>query len=376
MATTGESSSAVSVPTNDKPVVVRVKRKITLSPLDAFWLEINERPLKRPLVDFGKLSISELSGKDEFKPKKVFVQHVETLTTSEATIGIVQSFVSTSADALDGKTKSEERRHAFKKENRHDQHISKAKQKHEELAKNARFEQIWRSRKGNKEEMLDKELREMCHFYDVVRVDAEERSNEVQKQDRDISLEDQSLLSSYLPLLREFLPSHAAEIEADIHAIMSEKDDYVYDYYTVNDDMKVDTDDGSNPFLRVQVDAEDYYDGPDESEYDSEDSNAENNPLNDYPDEMSGEDEEEEEDEKEDGVESKASNESEDSSEGGSVIVSRDPDLLYDDDLYYDDFNVKGDDFIVKDDDFDYYDENDEDCDNGGDGEDWRWSYR
>ncbi|TXG64008.1 hypothetical protein EZV62_011002 [Acer yangbiense] len=308
MAITGESSSAVLVPTNDKPVVVRVKRKITQSPLDAFWLEINERPLKRPLVDFEKLSISELSGKGmingfgalgalrqvrcgdcndmacpgagrdkgpyEFKAKKVFVQHVETLTTSEATIGIVQSFVPTSADALDGKTKSEERRHAFKKENRHDQHISKAKQKQEELAKNARFEQIWRSRKGNKEELLDKELHEMCHFYDVVRVDAEERSNEVQKQDRDISLEDQSLLSSYLPLLREFLPSHAAEIEADIHAKMSEKDDYVYDYYTVNDNMKVDDDDGSNPFPLVQVDDEDYYDGPDESEYDSEDSNV------------------------------------------------------------------------------------------------------
>ncbi|KAI9180932.1 hypothetical protein LWI28_009510 [Acer negundo] len=376
MAITGESSSAVSVPTNDKPVVVRVKRKITQSPLDAFWLEINERPLKRPLVDFEKLSISELSGKDEFKAKKVFVQHVETLTTSEATIGIVQSFVPTFADALDGKTKSEERRHAFKKDNRHDQHISKAKQKQEELAKNARFEQIWRSRKGNKEELLDKELLEMCHFYDVIRVDAEERSNEVQKQE-DISLEDQSLLSSYLPLLREFLPSHAAEIEADIHAKMSEKDDYVYDYYTVNDDMKVDDDDGSNPFPLVQVEDEDYYDGPDESEYDSEDSNAENNPQNDYPDEMSGEEEEDvEEDEEDDGVESKASNESEDSSEGGSVNVSRDPDLLHDDCLYYDDFNVKGGDFSVKDDDFDYYDDNDEDGDIGGDGEDWRWSYR
>ncbi|KAK0597030.1 hypothetical protein LWI29_021093 [Acer saccharum] len=185
---------------------------------------------------------------------------------------------------------------------------------------------------------------------------------------RDISLEDQSLLSSCLPLLREFLPSHAAEIEVDIHAKMSEKDDFVYDYYTVNDDMKVDDDDGSNPFPLVQVDDKDYYDGPDESEYDSEDSNAENNPQNDYPDKMSREEEEEEEEE-DDGVEIKAFNESEDSSEGGSVNVSRDPNLLHDDDLYYDDFNVK-------DDDFDYYDDNDDDGDNGGYGEDWRWSYR
>ncbi|KAK1578127.1 hypothetical protein Q3G72_027773 [Acer saccharum] len=110
----------------------------------------------------------------------------------------------------------------------------------------------------------------------------------------------------------------------------SSADDFVYDYYTVNDDMKVDDDDGSNPF-----------------------------PL----------EEEEEEEEEDDGVEIKAFNESEDSSEGGSVNVSRDPNLLHDDDLYYDDFNVK-------DDDFDYYDDNDDDGDNGGYGEDWRWSYR
>lgn len=183
MAITGESSSAVAVPNNDKPVVVRVKRKITQSRLDAFWLEINERPLKRPLLDFEKLSISNPVGKDEFKPKKVFVQHVETLNTAKATVDIVQSFVPTSADALDGKTKSEERRRLFKKENRHDQHISKARQMQEELAKNARFEQIWRSRTGNNQEMHEKEIREMCHFYDVVRVDAEGRSNEGQKQE-------------------------------------------------------------------------------------------------------------------------------------------------------------------------------------------------
>lgn len=189
---------------------------------------------------------------------------------------------------------------------------------------------------------------------------------------RDISSEDQSLLSSYLPLLREFLPSHAAEIESEIHAKMSEKDDYVYDYYTVNGDMKVDDDDGSNPFPLVQVDDEDYYDGPDESEYDSEDSNAENNPRNDYPEEMSAEEEEEEEDEEEEeeeGAESKASDESEDSSEGGGINGFSDPDLLHDDDLYYDDFNDDGDDF-------DYNDDNCEDDDNGGDGKDWRWSYR
>jgi len=83
-----ESSSAA--PSQPKPVVVRVKRKPSQSPLDAFcklsssfcffflgfiwgivclkfcmWvfqcnvgLEINERPLKRSLLDLGKLTIS------------------------------------------------------------------------------------------------------------------------------------------------------------------------------------------------------------------------------------------------------------------------------------------------------------------------------
>lgn len=82
-------------PTTKKPVIVRVKRKAFQSPLDAFckywsfkfaflslslllifldyerWfcfplfglsgLEIQERPLKRPLIDFAKLSISDAS---------------------------------------------------------------------------------------------------------------------------------------------------------------------------------------------------------------------------------------------------------------------------------------------------------------------------
>ncbi|KAK7858084.1 rna-directed dna methylation 4 [Quercus suber] len=268
MATLGESSSAPSKSTEDRPVIVRVKRKTFQSPLDAFWLEINERPLKRPLLDFENLSISDSAEKGEFKTKKVLVQHVETLSISEKTIDIVQSFV------------------------KQDQLLSKARQEQEVLAKNARFEQIWRSRKGNQEAMHNKELDEMCRFYDVVRVDVEERSEEV-KQQEDLSLEDHMLLSSYLPLLREMIPSAASEIESDLHASMSKQDDYVYDFYAVRDDMDIVHEEASYPFPIVQVDEEDYDDGPDESEYETDDSNAENNPLNDYPDEISEEEEEE-----------------------------------------------------------------------------------
>lgn len=51
------------------------------------------------------------------------------------------------------------------------------------LSKNARFEQIWRSRKGKKEVMRDDALHEMCHVYDVVRVDVEEATIEVHDQE-------------------------------------------------------------------------------------------------------------------------------------------------------------------------------------------------
>ncbi|XVE58946.1 hypothetical protein DITRI_Ditri05aG0003900 [Diplodiscus trichospermus] len=358
MANNSESSSVALQSTADKPVVVRVKRKVSQSRLDAFWLEINERPLKRPFSDFQNLSISELSQKEELKSKKVFVQHVDTVISSEASVDIVQSFVSNSADATKDNAKSRERRHPHKSNNRQEQ-LSKSIQKHEEVAKNARFEQIWRSRKGKKEA-----VDEMCHFYDVVRVDVEESSNSVQVEE-EISLADQKLLSSYLPLLREFIPTAAAEIESDMRSYMFEKDEYVYDYYTVKDDMDVDEDTAPNPFPLVQVDDEDFYDVPYESEYDSEDSNAEDNPRNDYPDEISQEEEDEDEE-----AESEASDQSEEGSNKSSEVGrmrhngSGEEGDLFDEDESYDAF---------------YGDTNHLDhgySDDDTEGEDWRWSYR
>ncbi|CAB4282087.1 unnamed protein product [Prunus armeniaca] len=358
MAVVGESSSALAKSPEDKPVIVRVKRKALQSPLDAFWLEINERPQKRPLLDFENLSMSDLTAKaEELKTKKVFVQHVETVSSFHTTVDVVKSFVDlNSNDVCDRKTRNEERKHTFKKENqKQDQILSKARQKQEVVAKNARFEQIWRSRKGNKETSHEK-LHEMCHFYDVVRVDVEERSNELQQED-EISLEDQRMLNSYLPLLREFIPSAASEIESDLSANSSKQaseDGYVYDLYAVKEEMDIDTEDSSKPFPLVQVDDEDLYDGPDESEYDTDDSNAENNPLNDYPEEIS-------EEESESDTSDDESEENESSSEKSS-----EPKGLEDNDLLEDDMYAENDDG----DDFDY------DVDQSDDGEDRRWSYR
>ncbi|KAF7819524.1 RNA-directed DNA methylation 4 [Senna tora] len=269
MATMGESSSA---PLTSKPVIVRVKRKPFQSPVDALWLEINERPSKRPLLDFGNLSISDsTSQKEELNTKKVFVQHVETLSRSEVTFEVVQSFVDPgSSGASKGKSKIVERKSIFKKENKQDQLLLKAKQNQESVAKNARFEQIWKSRKENREAVPDKALQEMCHFYDIVRVDNEEKK----EQQEDISLEDQRLLCSYLPLLREFIPNAAVEIESDILG-HSKQEDYVYDIYTVNNVIDLNAEDLSNSYPLVQVDDQDLYDDPEESDdYETDDSNG------------------------------------------------------------------------------------------------------
>ncbi|KAL0389013.1 UNVERIFIED_CONTAM: RNA-directed DNA methylation 4 [Sesamum calycinum] len=289
------SSSAPSI---DKPVIVRVKRKAFQSAIDAFWLEIHERPLKRPLLDFGKLSISDAcsSRVEELKTKKILVRHVETVTSSEDTFDVLRSFVPNPSDELKSTEKNEEGRRNIKTGKKQDQLLVKAKQSQEVLSRNARFEQIWRSRKGKKETPEDEAIYEMCRLYDVVRVDVEEREFKVQKE-KDMDVDDCRMMADYLPLLKEVLPTAALEIEHDIHDYMSKQasaDDYVYDFYAFKEEANVMEGDFARLFPLVQVDDDDdYYDGPDDSEYGTDDSNAENNPLNDYPDEEISEDEDE-----------------------------------------------------------------------------------
>ncbi|KAF7120112.1 hypothetical protein RHSIM_Rhsim13G0062500 [Rhododendron simsii] len=348
MADVAASSSTPSE--DDKPVIVRVKRKASQSPLEAFWLEINERPLKRPLLDLEKLSISDSSGKAEaLKSKKVLVQHVETTSSSEDTVDVLQLLV------------------------KQDQLRGKARVKQEVLSKNARFEQIWRSRKGKKEAMRDDALHEMCHVYDVVRVDVEEATIEVHDQE-DSDLEDHRIMSSYLPLLREFIPSAAAEVESDIHDYMSNrasKVEYVYDLYAVKEDNNTIVEDTSNPFPLVQVDEDnEFYAGPIASDNESDDSNADDNPMNDYPDEETSEDNEDsgsstskdesEENEDSEMSASKKSSEPEDS-EHQSWLEEADP--MYEDYIYGgDEGDGEGE---------AYYDK-----DEGSDNDYWKWSFR
>ncbi|RZC76338.1 hypothetical protein C5167_002799 [Papaver somniferum] len=210
MTDIGETSisSSSSTTTDEKPLIVRVKRKSSQSPL----------PLKRPLVDFEKLSISDSSQTEILKCKKVLVQHVETVSSTKAAIGVLQSIVPNSDYATDFKTKVEERRQTFKQENKQVQRLSRARENHEDMAKNARFEQIWKRRKGK---VQGGSIHELCHIYDVVRVDVEEETPKKEEQPEDSSLEDNKILCNFLPLMREFLPDVAAEIQSDMQSYIN-----------------------------------------------------------------------------------------------------------------------------------------------------------
>jgi cytoskeletal protein RodZ len=149
------------------------------------------------------------------------------------------------------------------------------------------------------------------------------------------------MLASFLPLLRECIPTAAEEIEADIQS--SHTEEYVYDYYAVNEEMDISEDSSKNQFpLCVFVfvlyffvfvscvtpvnmvfllffsviveDEEEFCDGSDESDYDSEDSNAEDHPKTDYPEEEEEEEEEDDDDDDDESEEEKseASDESDD----------------------------------------------------------------
>ncbi|WJX75759.1 hypothetical protein P8452_59259 [Trifolium repens] len=240
-----------------KHVFVRVKRKPFQSPLDAFRLEIMEKPLKHPLSDFGNLSIANSSQNMEFHDKKVLVQHVKTICDSEVTLDIVRSFLEPrSRSASHSKSKVAERKNSFKKVNSSDI--------------DACFKQIWKTPDENG-------LRKICQFYDIVRVDSEEKIKE--KQQEDISLEDQKLLANFIPLLIDVIPKAAAEIEADT-SVHSNQEDYVYDLYTVTDEMIVEESPYCYPL--VQVNDEHFYDGPDNSDYETDDSNVVDTSVTDY----------------------------------------------------------------------------------------------
>ena len=291
------STSAAEV--REKPVVVRVKRKPSQARPDAFWLEINERPMKKAILDFSSLSISQPSSSAQEEPrvKKLLVQHVETVHHSGAVEDVLHSLLHSDLSTKEIKSKTKERNERMKQDKKQDQLRSAARQRHENLGRNARFAQIWKSRKGDNNE-VDETLREICHLYDAVQVDSDGEKHPAEP--RMTSVEEGAILCNFLPLLREHLPSAAEEIESDIVSLAQSEDSDVYDIYTVKevDDTNMEEGASAASYPLLQVDDEDgeCYDD-DEYPYDTDDSNAEDNPLYDYPEELSEDEDDDSSDE-------------------------------------------------------------------------------
>lgn len=294
-----------------------MRRKRQQAPIDALWLEINERPHKRMRQErekemgltLGQLSLADGQGQGQgeeegegegegmTKSRKLLFHHVETVSPSDKEKGFLESILLNARE--DGKSEQrhkEQREDIKKSKDKQDQLRASAREKHENAAKHARFEQVWRSRKGIVETANENAIHELCHLYDVVRVDVEEEmeakaSRKEKAKSEAISDHERQILCNFLPMMREYLPSAAAEVEAELCSSgTTEQEDYVYDVYTLGKERNV-AEDVVADYPLVQVEEEDdfYYGDMVESDVDTEDSNDENNPLNDYPSEEESE---------------------------------------------------------------------------------------
>ncbi|MCO5577341.1 hypothetical protein L7F22_031170 [Adiantum nelumboides] len=270
-----------------KPLMVRIKRKRLQLPIESIWLEVSERPTKRLEAEFLSFSLnnSDIQGSDaaaESKSSRLLFHHVDTVT-------FFGKEETTRVNSLLREIHDEPRKekHRICPKSKHGKLLtSTSREKHQEVSRKARFEQVWRSRKGiTKQDNLSK----LFHLYDIVRVDLE--ADILDKQEREA---ENRLLQEFLPLFKEYLPSVATEVESSTASCTTkEEDDYVYDVYALGDKANGgDVDISDYPMIQV-VDDEDYMWGASsESQYDSEDSNDENNPLNDYPEDKDDSEEE------------------------------------------------------------------------------------
>ncbi|WVZ54870.1 hypothetical protein U9M48_005614 [Paspalum notatum var. saurae] len=276
----------------EKPIVVRVKRKPSQTRPDAFWLEINERPAKKAMLDLSNLSISEPStssspgAREEPRVKKLFVQHIETVRHSEAVQDVLHSLLLADSNTKEIKSKTKEWHDIIKQDKKPDQLRSAARQRHEVIGWDLGvdlFEPPCHKAHGNIGSLSAAHLI-AAHGYPVVNAIVFVRCILMIT-----SFEEGAVLCNFLPLIREYLPSAAVEIESDIISLAQLEDSEVYDIYTVKevDDTNMD-DTAAASYPRLQVDdCDDNECYGDDYPYDTDDSNAEDNPLFDYPDELS-----------------------------------------------------------------------------------------
>ncbi|KAL2631717.1 hypothetical protein R1flu_016403 [Riccia fluitans] len=242
------------------------------------WVGVTTAAKKRHTLGIQNLTVT----REDSTPTKLLFRRVESLSSS----GVKEL----SLPKLLKKSK-ERKRPRDATDNNH----QLKKFKDQDIAKTARFEQVRTDGKAKEKTEEDDAGLELFNLYEVVRVDVEAESMQKaarrEKARRETEPTEGQLLCNYLPLLREHLPELAAEID-DTAATFSSTttstdvpvEEYIYDVYTLDEEM--DNDGGDVAYYpTIQVIDHRSYDWRElnDSDYDSEDSNDDNNPINDYP---------------------------------------------------------------------------------------------
>ncbi|KAJ7534093.1 hypothetical protein O6H91_13G079400 [Diphasiastrum complanatum] len=271
---------------HNKPTIVRIKRKRLNEPIDNLWLEVSH-PSKRQEVFLSNLTLNNMdsTGATQLAIQKRLFRRVETLTLSSLKdVSVSQLLMKVVGEVS---LKQKDHREVLKRhKDKQDKLLATARKQHEEGARTARFEQIWRSRRVAEDKREADLMQEFFHLYDVVRVDMEsavQRLSEVEQAEREA---ENQLLRNYMPLLREYLPSAAAELDLQPSPPPAiDTDDFVYDVYALEQDSGEHEDFDEYPTVHVIEESNYNWREPRDPDYDSEDSNDENNPINDYPEE-------------------------------------------------------------------------------------------
>jgi hypothetical protein len=125
--------------------------------------------------------ISDVTDIDTTIPSKVLFRRLETVSPSNKTeASLFESLlqkVNERKHAYEKRKDQQESRAKSKVQKKQEHLLAAAKDRHEALAKRARFEQVWKSRrdvaKASTEDAESDPMRELFHLYDVVRVDEE-----------------------------------------------------------------------------------------------------------------------------------------------------------------------------------------------------------
>lgn len=262
----------------EKPRVLRVKRKRSAPPEEAIVLEETWRRFDRGKrykrgEELAKdveraLQLAGRDGKGSEETNRVVRMMYRKVETFE------MPHLAHSQSAKDLMEKIEQRQ-KVRKELRKSTAGSKSETRLENLRKDkvemertVRYTQVQSRRTGTDASALDP-LQDAFRIYDLLHVDTRAIAN---------------LSHGSFEERAEGGPERSPE-EVEHGDARATTDDYVYDLYVAEDDD--DADHGSAPVVQVANDPEMLYFGPEEHDefYDSEDSNDENYVGNDYPDE-------------------------------------------------------------------------------------------